>query len=65
MPLMDGYEATKQIREFMPGLPIIAQTAYSTEADKNKALGCGCSDFIIKPLQKELLLSKINKQLLK
>jgi CheY-like chemotaxis protein len=65
MPVMDGYEATIRIKEFKPDLPIIAQTAYSTEADKNKAFACGCSDFMIKPLQRELLLFKINEQLLK
>ena len=60
MPEMDGCEATRQIRKFKPDLPIIAQTAYSTNADRSKALACGCSDFIVKPLNKELLLSKIN-----
>jgi CheY-like chemotaxis protein len=63
MPLMDGYEATKQIREFMPDLPIIAQTAYTTDADKNKALTCGCNDFIRKPFKRDSLISKINEQL--
>lgn len=62
---MDGYEATKCIKEFRPDLSIIAQTTYSTEADKNKAFACGCSDFISKPFNRELLLSKINEQLLK
>ncbi|MDE5421531.1 ATP-binding protein [Ancylomarina sp. DW003] len=65
MPDMDGYEATKCIKEFRPDLSIIAQTTYSTEADKNKAFACGCSDFISKPFNRELLLSKINEQLLK
>ncbi|MBN1637662.1 MAG: PAS domain S-box protein [Ignavibacteriales bacterium] len=65
MPEMDGYEATMQIKEFKPDLYIIAQTAYSTEADKNKAFACGCSDFMSKPLKRDLLLSKINEQLLK
>ena len=64
MPEMDGYEATIQIKKFKPDLYIIAQTAYSTEADKNKAFACGCSDFMSKPLKRELLLSKINEQLL-
>ncbi len=63
MPLMDGYEATRQIRQFLPSLPIIAQTAYSTEADMHKAFSAGCNDFISKPLSKELLISKIKKQL--
>ncbi|PKP29876.1 MAG: hypothetical protein CVT99_15495 [Bacteroidetes bacterium HGW-Bacteroidetes-16] len=63
MPEMDGYEATKRIKEFRPDLPIIAQTAYITEADRIKALACGCSDYISKPISKQLLLSKINEQL--
>jgi PAS domain S-box-containing protein len=65
MPEMDGLEATKQIKKFRPDLSIIAQTAYSSEEDKNKALACGCSDFIVKPTNRELLLSKINEQLQK
>jgi CheY-like chemotaxis protein len=65
MPEMDGNIATKQIREFMPGLPIIAQTAYSTETDKYKALTAGCNDFISKPFKNELLISKIMEYLFK
>jgi CheY-like chemotaxis protein len=37
MPEMDGYEATKQIKKFRPNLPIIAQTAYTADMDKNRA----------------------------
>jgi CheY-like chemotaxis protein len=62
MPIMDGYEATKQIREFMPDVPIIAQTAYSTLEDKNKALACGCNEFISKPMKQAFLISKIKEQ---
>jgi len=65
MPLMDGYEATKQIKSFMPNLPIIAQTAYFTDLDKSKALACGCIDFISKPIKRELLFSKIEMQFAK
>ena len=65
MPLMDGYEATKQIKSFMPNLPIIAQTAYFTDLDKNNALACGCNDFISKPIKRELLFSKIEMQFAK
>ena len=65
MPLMNGYEATKLIKEFMPDIPVIAVTAYSTEADKNKAFTCGCTDFLSKPFKSEMLIAKINKQLLK
>lgn len=63
MPVMDGYEATKQIRSFMPALPIIAQTAYTSEVDRNKALVCGCNDFISKPLKRDVLISKVSNLL--
>ena len=63
MPVMDSYEATKQIKALMPGLPIIAQTAYTTDKDKNKAIACGCNDFISKPFNKEMFISKILEQL--
>ena len=63
MPVMDGYEATKKIREFMPTVPIIAQTAYASSTDKSRALACGCNDFISKPFRKELFLSKVNEYL--
>jgi PAS domain S-box-containing protein len=63
MPVMNGFDAVKKIREFLPDLPIIAQTAYSSETDKEKAIACGCNDFISKPFKKEELLTLIRKHL--
>ncbi|PKO99650.1 MAG: hypothetical protein CVU13_03740 [Bacteroidetes bacterium HGW-Bacteroidetes-8] len=63
MPEMDGYEATKRIKEFKPNLPIIAQSAYINESDRLKALSNGCCDFISKPISKNMLLSKISEKL--
>ncbi len=63
MPEMNGYEAIIRINKFKPDLPIIVQTAYITEADRKRALACGCSDFLSKPFNKNMLLSKINEQL--
>jgi PAS domain S-box-containing protein len=63
MPVMDGFEASKRIKEFLPDLPIIAQTAYSTESDVEKAFAFGCNDFISKPYKKEELLTKIREQM--
>ena len=60
---MNGHEATEKIKEKYPNLPIIAQTAYSTEADKQLALKHGCDDFISKPIDKEKLYALINKYL--
>ncbi|MES2574755.1 MAG: PAS domain S-box protein [Bacteroidota bacterium] len=50
MPEMDGYEATKQIREFNKHLVIIAQTANGMQSDKDEAILAGCTDYISKPV---------------
>lgn len=63
MPLMNGDEATRQIKRFLPNMRIIAQTAYSTDAEKEKILAFGCDDFISKPINKKVLVSKITEQL--
>jgi PAS domain S-box-containing protein len=63
MPIMNGHEATEKIKEIFPNLPIIVQTAYSTESDKQLALKHGCNDFISKPINKEKLFEIINKYL--
>ena len=64
MPIMNGFEATKIIKEFKPDLPIVAQTAYTTKEDKVKALSAGCDDFISKPIDEETLNEIINKYLI-
>jgi hypothetical protein len=65
LPDMSGYEATRQIKKQKPYLKIIAQTAYATPDDKQKAFDAGCNDYISKPLMRGLLLSMINKHLSK
>jgi two-component system, cell cycle response regulator DivK len=64
MPVMDGYIATRQIREMNTNIPILAQSAYALAGDSKKALDAGCDDYITKPVKKEELLAKI-KALLK
>lgn len=61
MPIMDGYEATQQIRKFNKQVVIIAQTAYGLSNDKEKSLQVGCDDYIAKPINKEELHTIINK----
>jgi PAS domain S-box-containing protein len=63
MPLMDGFEATKQIREFRPDLPIIALTAHVTTEDENKAFTAGCTEYITKPVSKAKLIDIIKTSL--
>ncbi len=55
MPEMDGFEATRQIRQFNKEVVIIVQTAFSDSGEKEKAEEAGCSDFITKPINKTLL----------
>ena len=49
MPELNGYEATKKIREFNKDLIIIAQTSYAFPEDLEKAITAGCNDYISKP----------------
>jgi CheY-like chemotaxis protein len=61
MPEMDGYEATRQIRQFNKDVIIIAQTAFSLSEEKEKAILSGCNDYIPKPININLLRSIIQK----
>ena len=61
MPGIDGYEATRQIRQFNKNVIIIAQTAYGLSGDREKALESGCNDYISKPINKEELQLLLRK----
>ena len=61
MPIMDGLEATKAIKEKFPDLPIIALTANAFDSDRQLALEAGCNDFISKPVSSDLCLQTIKK----
>jgi len=63
MPLMDGFEATRQIKAFMPDLPVIALTAHVTADDENEAMVSGCNAYITKPVSKTRLLEIIENSL--
>lgn len=59
MPVMDGYDATREIRKINKNVPIIAQTAYALAGDDKKAMQVGCDDYISKPIKKENLIKKV------
>jgi CheY-like chemotaxis protein len=58
LPEMNGYDATRKIREFNKDVIIIAQTAHAMEGDKEMALEAGCNNYVSKPvIQSDLLFS--------
>jgi signal transduction histidine kinase/CheY-like chemotaxis protein len=63
LPDIDGYEVIRQIRQGSPEIKIIAQTAYASNEDKQKALNAGCTDYISKPIKIDLLLEMVYKLL--
>ena len=64
MSEMDGYEATRQIRQFNKEVIIIAQTAFGQISDRENALESGFNDYIAKPLSVNSLVSLIRKHLM-
>ena len=64
LPDINGYEVTQQMKEIKSNLKIIAQTAYASSDDKKRSKESGCDDYISKPINGDLLLSKISQQLM-
>jgi two-component system sensor histidine kinase/response regulator len=69
MPVMNGYEATRQIRALndpaLAGITILAMTANAFDEDKKKALECGMDGFLTKPIVIEELIGVLQKNLKK
>lgn len=65
LPVLDGWEATKKIKEVEEtrGIPIIALTADAMAGDREKAMEAGCDDYDTKPIELPRLLEKIAAQL--
>ena len=59
MPVVDGLEATRQIKLVMPDLPIIALTANAFDSDRQAAFEAGCDNFMSKPVSAESCLKMI------
>ncbi len=58
MPLVNGLEATTRIKEKHPHLPVIAQTAFALEGDRDRFIAAGCDDYITKPIDAQKILAK-------
>ena len=63
LPDYNGLELTGKIKKRYPHIPVIAQTAYAMNKDKQKALIKGCDDYISKPIEERRLFELINKYL--
>ena len=63
MPVMDGLEATKAIKENNPDIPIIALTANAFDSDRQLAIDAGCIDFLSKPVSSDLCIKVLKKYL--
>jgi CheY-like chemotaxis protein len=61
MPSVDGYEATKILRDKGVTSPIVAVTAYALEGDRDKCISAGCDDYISKPINKDRLYEIVGK----
>ena len=65
LPVMDGWEATRRIRadSALRHTPIIALTAHAMQGDEERALACGCGDYLSKPIDEDKLFEKIGRML--
>jgi len=63
MPEMDGYQATKKIKQINSEIPIIVQTAFAMVDEKQKSFDAGCDDYLAKPLNTKKLLGMISTYL--
>lgn len=63
MPILNGWEATRQIKKFRPKVPIVALTAYALSDEKEKSYEAGCNGFLTKPVRPKILLSVIQDYL--
>ena len=63
LPVLDGYAATRKIREDdrLKSVPIIAVTSYAMVGDREKALKAGCTAYIEKPIQPESFIKELEK----
>ena len=63
LPIMDGYEATREIRRTMPSIPIVGLSAHAMQGDEVRAKDAGCNDYLTKPVDEDLLMKKLKEYL--
>lgn len=63
MPVMNGYEATAEIKKLRPELPVIAQTAYAMQGEAQKSANAGCDAYLSKPVDLQSLFDVMSRYL--
>lgn len=63
LPVLDGYEATRRIRETLAKTPIIGLSAHAMDSQIIKAQDAGCSDYLTKPVDEDKLFDLLKKHL--
>jgi len=61
MPLINGYECTRRIKNERPGLPVIAQTAYAMSGEREISREAGCDEYLSKPIKVSELLDTLSR----
>lgn len=61
LPILDGYEATRQIRKSLLHTPIIGLSAHAMDGHKQKAQDAGCDEYLTKPVNDVLLLDMLKR----
>ncbi|NVB80067.1 MAG: response regulator [Kofleriaceae bacterium] len=67
LPRLDGWEATRRLKAnaTVKHIPVIALTAHASREDQTRAMDAGCIDYLTKPIDRDLLINSIKKQLKK
>lgn len=63
LPIMDGYDATRNIRKNFDTLPIIGLSAHAMQGDVDRARSAGLTDYLTKPVDEDLLFKKLEEYL--
>jgi len=61
MPILNGIDATIEVKKIDKNIPVIAQTAYALSEEKEQALEAGCDDYITKPIRRDDLIEMMAK----